>query len=159
MRQILTRQILENVFGKNIISSDSDNNWDSAEACWKTTISNCFEIIWNYATTGASPTWREKGLTPPSGIDASEKIIVNPGWIDKHLCPYYLWSSSERKKNGKFCKYTCTEESIEHIAIAARDRTYDGSSCAGIREDIYVLLIGEMFSSVSMMKVNYVGHV
>jgi hypothetical protein len=156
MRAILTRQILENAFGKNIIDSD---NWDTSAECWKITVPdcNCFGIIWDYATTGANPTWNDKGLTPPSGIDASAKIIVDTDWIDKHLCPYYLWSSGERKKNGKFCKYTCTEESIEHIAIAARDRTFNSEPWAGIRKDIYVLLMGEMFSAVSMMKVYYYG--
>ena len=140
MRAILTRQILENAFGKNIIDSD---NWDTEVECWKTTISDCFAQIWKYAT----------GKTSGFG-DITED---GKEWIDKHLCPYYLWSSGERKKNGKFCKYTCTEESIEHIAIAARDRTFNSEPWAGIRKDIYVLLMGEMFSAVSMMKVYYYG--
>ena len=157
MRAILTRKILENAFGENIIDSDK---WDTDSECWKTTISDCFGIIWNYATSGTPSTYGSSGVTPPEGKTNDDYYPIPENglhWIDKHLCPYYLWSSGERKKNGKFCKYTCTEESIEHIAIAARDRTFDGAFLAGIRKDIYVLLMGEMFSAVSMMKVYYFG--
>lgn len=91
--------------------------------------------LWNYATTGVAGSH-----------------IANAGWIDKHLCPWHLWDSVERRSAGKICKYNCTEESIEHIAIAI----YDNSGTTGVSEDCHVLLLEKLFSSVSS-RMNYSG--
>lgn len=119
--------------------------------------------IWNYAT----------GLNE-NGVGA---YIPDKGkaWIDKHLCPYYLWSSSSRMEAGKFCRYNCTVDSMEHIAIAAVDTygfaeenedwetiptdpefkgTYEGATIA--RDSTYYLLMDKFFSSLSV-KMNHTG--
>lgn len=119
--------------------------------------------IWNYAT----------GLNE-NGVGA---YIPDKGkvWIDKHLCPYYLWSSSSRMEAGKFCRYNCTVDSMEHIAIAAVDTygfaeenedwetnptdpefkgTYEGATIA--RDSTYYLLMDMFFSSLSV-KMNHTG--
>ena len=51
---------------------------------------NWAEVIWGYATTGE---------------DTFEKLTDDgKAWIDKHLCPWPLWSgNSERRLSGKFC--------------------------------------------------------
>lgn len=93
-----------------------------------------FAQIWNYAT----------------GKDSGFDDITDEGkvWIDKHLCPYYLWGSKERKESGKFCKYTCTEESIEHFAIVSE--LNGGTNQPQISKQGYALLLEYLFSSLSV---------
>ena len=75
-------------------------------------ITNGITNIWNYA----------KGINPGNDIPDNGKV-----WIDKHLCPYELWNDPERRKNGKFCKYTGTEENIEHFAIIINNRKLEST--------------------------------
>ena len=104
-----------------------------------------------------------------NATDDSTDNIPSSGktWIDKHLCPYYLWGSSSRKNAGKFYKYNCTVNNMEHIAIAAVDRygfseyttswknlgEWIGST---IVDDIYAMLMDKFFSALSV-KMNYTG--
>ncbi len=119
--------------------------------------------IWNYATdtneNGVGTNIPDKGKT----------------WIDKHLCPYYLWSSSSRLEAGKFCRYNCTVDSMEHIAIAAVDTygfaeenedwetnpsdpefkgTYEGATIGN--GSTYYMLMDKFFSALSV-RMNHTG--
>lgn len=117
--------------------------------------------IWNYATG-----LNENGV----GADIPDK---GKAWIDKHLCPYYLWSSSSRLEAGKFCRYNCTVDNMEHIAIAAIDTyvfaeanedwetnpidpEFKGVWYGGSIEGIYYMLMDKFFSSLSV-KMNHTG--
>lgn len=106
---------------------------------------NWAEEIWHYATTGQSPKGKnDEDLIPVEG----------QAWIDKHLCPWPLWGSASRKASGKFCKYTCTEESIELIAAALYDKyTVSGDTetpaGSGMSLDFHVLLIDCLYSALS----------
>lgn len=106
--------------------------------------------IWDYTSTGRPYPEGQNHITP-------EGLV----WLDAHLCPWPLWSGgSGRRASGKFCKGNCTEQSIEHIAIALYDTyqsggtTYDNHS--GMSNDYYVLLIEQLFSALSS-RMNYNG--
>lgn len=128
--------ITSNVFG----DAETPDNWA--------------EVIWVYATTGQSP----------KGDDDSDLIPVDgQAWIDKHLCPWHMWrGNSERRLSRKFCLWNCTEESIEHIAIAMCQTTTttetetgtETATTSNISSDYYVLLLEQLFSSLSS-KMNY----
>ena len=105
--------------------------------------------------------WHESKVNGKSGMD----------WIDTHMCPYSQWGSSERRDKGQFCRFACTEESIEHVAVAIYDKyvepepetegedTGDGTveySKTAISSDIYVMLIDKLYSFLSS-KINFHG--
>lgn len=150
LREVLANLILDEVFGK----SGEEGSVDRIHGMTR---------IWNYATG-----LNENGV----GSDIPDK---GKAWIDKHLCPYYLWSSSSRKGSGKFCRYNCTVDSMEHIAIAAVD-TYgfaeENEDWETIPTDpefkgvwvgatigngsTYYMLMDRFFSALSV-KMNYTG--
>lgn len=95
---------------------------------------NPYEQIWKYAT----------------GESSGFADITDDGkkWIDKHICPYKDWNDTNRSRrsSGKFCKYTCTEESIEHFAFVGDPE--DEST------KVYYMPIMQLFSSLSA-RLNY----
>jgi hypothetical protein len=56
-----------------------------------------------------------------SSFGENDGEAIGYDWIDKHLCPWYLWTENERRLSGKFCSGNCTEQSMEHIAIILND--------------------------------------
>lgn len=108
----LSDHIKEKVFGKPVPAGITDP----------------YGQIWNYAT----------------GEESGFDNITDDGkkWIDKHICPYKDWNDTDksRRADGKFCKYTCTEESIEHFAFVGDPKTSNS---------IYYLPIMQLFSSLS----------
>ena len=138
------------------------------------------DVIWEYARHGRNGiTYREAGFSDETGakqplpadknLDDVIATISESGmaWIDKHLCPYVLWNDPDqdgvkrpRRKSRQFCKYTCTEQSIEHIALALTDTyskgedpetgeetwTYIGS---GVAKEYYAMLLNKLFSALS----------
>ena len=134
----LVNVILQNVFG---VSAPDPLE---TEPEYKENLGRWEEEIWHYATTGTTYPDPDNHIT-----DAGKD------WIDKHLCPYYLWNGGGgRRESGKFCKGNCTEQSIEHLAVALLE---PASKTEGettkyqprIATDYHVLLLEYLFSALS----------
>lgn len=106
------------------------------------------EIIWRYATTGE---------------DASGTIgDAGKAWIDKHLCPWPLWTDADRRKEGKqfrkISRYTLDEQNMELVPMVLVDEynsEYNGANTDFVKSSLgsetFVCLITDICSGQSQI--------
>lgn len=121
------------------------------------------KAIWCY-TIGSSVEWDEEEnayiVTVEEGSEEEGKDPVTVAiplegaqWIDKHICPYPLWSDKDRlndaRTSRKICQHALDEQNMELIAMflldtyipdpdLEEDPDYTKYSASGVCDEMYV---------------------